>query len=171
MRSDRWLIYEQHAAAIRRFVARRVEPDAVDDVVAETFAIAWRRLPREADPLPWLYAVAGRVMYGHFRGRSRRARLFARLTGAYGGERASDPAELIVDDPVLARAFATLGPSAREAIRLVAWEGLTNQEAAAIVGCSAGTFAVRYSRARTRLATALERETAAALVVTEAEPA
>ena len=38
-----------------------VEASAVDDVVAETFAIAWRRLPSEAEPLPWLYGVARRV--------------------------------------------------------------------------------------------------------------
>jgi DNA-directed RNA polymerase specialized sigma24 family protein len=45
---DRWALYERSAPAIRAYAARRVEPDAVDDIVADTFAIAWRRLPREA---------------------------------------------------------------------------------------------------------------------------
>ena len=46
----RWDVYELHATTIQRYVARRVEPDAVDDIVAETFATAWRRLPRDVDP-------------------------------------------------------------------------------------------------------------------------
>ncbi len=59
--TGRWAVHDEHAPAIRAYVARRVERDAVDDVVAHTFAIAWGRLPRGADPLPWLYAVAGRA--------------------------------------------------------------------------------------------------------------
>ncbi len=173
MRDERWLIFEQHAAAIRRFAARRVEPDAVDDVVAETFAIAWRRLPRTADPLPWLYAVAGKVVLGHYRGHSRRARLLTRLTGAHGSAPAPDPAELIVDDPLLARAFATLSEADRETLALVAWEGLSNDEAAQVAGCAPGTFAVRATRARTRLAEALARagDSTADDATSDAQPA
>ena len=157
-RSDprRWTVYEQHAAAIRAYAARRVETDAVDDVVAETFAIAWRRLPREGDPLPWLYGVARRVVHGHRRSHSRRGALLERIAGRGGDARAApDPAE-VVDDPALARAFATLTGSEREAISLVAWEGLAHADAARAAGCSPATFAVRLSRARARLRAALD---------------
>ncbi|HWT94029.1 MAG TPA: penicillin acylase family protein [Solirubrobacteraceae bacterium] len=40
---DRWAVYERHHAAVRAYAARRVEPDVVDDVVAETFAVAGRK--------------------------------------------------------------------------------------------------------------------------------
>jgi RNA polymerase sigma-70 factor, ECF subfamily len=149
-------LYRQHAPAIRAYAARRVEASAVDDIVAETFAVAWRRLPSRRDPLPWLYGVARRVVHGHRRSQSRRLALLARLSSRHGaGTAAADPAELIVGDPVLARAFATLSEADREAICLVAWEGLSNARAATVVGCSTSTFAVRLSRAKARLAAAL----------------
>ncbi len=157
-RPDRWSVYEHHAGAIRRYVARRVETDAVEDVVAEVFAVAWRKRPREDDPLPWLYAVAARAVHGHRRSYARRARLLTRLGTRHVADHAPDPAELVVSDPRLARAFATLKDSDREAICLLAWEGLSAAEAARAAGCSEATFAVRYSRARTRLAVALEHD-------------
>lgn len=155
-RSDagRWAVYEQHAPAIRAYAARRVEPDAIDDVVAETFAIAWRKLPREADPLPWLYAVARRVVHGHRRSHARRSALFQKVAGSTT-DAGPDPAEQVHGDPALARAFATLTEQEREAIRLVAWEGLEHADAARAAGCSRATFAVRLSRARVRLRKAL----------------
>jgi RNA polymerase sigma-70 factor (ECF subfamily) len=156
VRTDRWSVYEHHAGAIRRYVARRVEPDAVEDVVAEVFAIAWRKRPREDDPLPWLYAVAAKTIHTHRRSYARRTRLLTRLGDRHRPDDAADPAELVVGDPQLAHAFETLKPRDREAICLVAWEGLSIAEAADATGCSAATFAVRFSRARTRLAAALE---------------
>ena len=152
---DRWEIYERLAPAIRAYAARRVERDAVDDVVAETFAIAWRRLPREGDPLPWLYGVARRVVHGHRRSVARRGALLVKLRGR-GADPAPDPADLVDRDPVLAAAFATLSERDREAIRLVAWEHLDLAAAARAAGCSPGAFKVRLSRARTRLRAALE---------------
>ncbi len=160
----RWDVYERHVGAIRAYAARRVERDAVDDVVAETFAIAWRRLPREADPLPWLYGVARKVVHGHRRSHARRSALVQRVAGS-GAAQASappDPAERLPGDPALARAFATLTEQEREAIRLVAWECLEHDDAARAAGCSRATFAVRLSRARLRLRTALEAPPATA---------
>lgn len=149
-------MYERYAVAIRSYAARRVEASAVDDVVAETFAIAWRRLPSQAEPLPWLYAVARRVVHGHRRSQARRAALTARLISRHGaGPAPPDPADLIEGDPRLARAFGTLTEVEREAIRLIAWEGLTRNEAAIAAGCSPATFAVRLSRAKAHLAHSL----------------
>lgn len=162
--AGRWAVYERHVGAIRAYAARRVERDAVDDVVAETFAIAWRRLPREADPLPWLYGVARKVVHGHRRSHARRSALLQRVAGS-GAAQASappDPAETLPGDPALARAFATLTEQEREAIRLVAWECLGRDDAARAAGCSRATFAVRLSRARLRLRRALEEPATAA---------
>ncbi len=158
---ERWALYEQHARAIQRYAARRVEPDAIDDVVAETFAIAWRRLPRDGDPLPWLYGVARRVVHGHRRSHSRRKALLLRFASQRGGgASAPDPAELIVGDTRVAQAFAALTPIEREALRLHVWEELADADAARAAGCSTGTFAVRLSRAKARLAAGLERSDA-----------
>lgn len=156
--SGRWAVYDEHHAAVRRYVARRVEPSAVDDLTAETFAVAWRRLPRESDePLPWLYAVARKVVHGHRRSTARRSAL-ARKVGHVGPDRtdAGDPHDRLAGDPVLADAFATLTAKEREALALVAWEGLEHPAAARVAGCSSGTFAVRLTRARAKLRSALE---------------
>ena len=145
-------IYEAHHAAVCAYFARRAARDDVEDLAAETFAIAWRKLPRRvSDPLPWLYAVAGNVLANHRRRLARR--------GAFAVDPATgDPAERFGDDRGLAAAFAALGERDREALCLVAWEGLSIADAARAAGCSTATFHVRLSRARARLARLLESD-------------
>ncbi|WP_028066906.1 RNA polymerase sigma factor [Solirubrobacter soli] len=146
-------IYESHHAAVCAYFARRAARDDVEDLAAETFAIAWRKLPRRvSDPLPWLYAVAGNVLANHRRRLARRGE-FA-LDPSTG-----DPAERFGGDRGLAVAFAQLGERDREALCLVAWEGLSIPDAARAAGCSTATFNVRLSRARARLARLLETPT------------
>ena len=48
-------------------------------------------------------------------------------------------------------ALAELSELEREAVLLVAWDGLANRDAAAVAGCSLRAFEVRLSRARARL--------------------
>jgi RNA polymerase sigma-70 factor (ECF subfamily) len=147
--SDFRVIYEAHHAAICAYFARRVPRDEVEDLAAETFTVAWRKLPRALEhPLPWLYAVAGNVLANHRRKTARR--------GAFPPDPATgDPAER-VSDRGLAAAFARLSEREREAICLVAWEGLSHEDAARVVGCRPNTFTVRFTRARKKLARELD---------------
>ena len=49
------------AEPLRRFLARRTDPETADDVLAETLLVCWRRLRRRARrrrALPWAYGVA-----------------------------------------------------------------------------------------------------------------
>ena len=154
-------IYSAHHAALCAYFARRAGRGEVEDLVAETFVVAWRKLPRRIeDPLPWLYAVAGKVLANHRRKAVRR-------DGVHVGDRLSaappgDPAESL-SDRGLAEAFARLSERDREAIRLVAWEGLAVADAARAARCSAPAFAVRLSRARRRLQRLLEDDFAPAM--------
>jgi RNA polymerase sigma factor (sigma-70 family) len=154
-------LYKAHHAALCAYFARRTSRDEVEDLAAETFAIAWRKVPRKLEhPLPWLYAVAGNVLANHRRKSSRR--------GALAPDPATgDPAELISGDRGLASAFATLNDRDREAICLVAWEGLSTADAARAAGCSTAAFGVRLSRARGRLARALDNPPVATFIVPE----
>jgi RNA polymerase sigma-70 factor (ECF subfamily) len=52
-------------------------------------------------------------------------------------------------------ALARLGVRDREVLLLVTWDGLDRARAAAVLGCSEKTFAVRLHRARRRLVLAL----------------
>jgi RNA polymerase sigma-70 factor, ECF subfamily len=143
-------IYERHQEAVTVYVRRRVAPDSVDDVVAETFLVCWRKLdqvPRE--PLPWLYAVARKTLANHYRAS-------VRPEGA-PERRAEEAFPAIEGDRVLARAFARLSEPDREVLRLVAWEHLSLRAAARVLGCSHVACRVRLHRARRRLAFHLEQ--------------
>ena len=144
------VIYDAHHAAICAYFARRVARDEVEDLAAETFVVAWRKLPRRTEhPLPGCTPWRARCW----------PTTAARRPGAGtlpADPATGDPAERVGGDRGLARAFAELGERDREAICLVAWEGLSTADAARAAGCSAATFAVRLSRARKRLARALD---------------
>jgi RNA polymerase sigma-70 factor (ECF subfamily) len=157
-------LFEAHYNDVRRYVGRRVGSADVDDVVAETFVVAWRRL--EAVPAaggqakPWLLGVARNVTSRTLRSERRRDALASKLghnsrseTTAAG---ASDPPEP-EREPALA-AFARLGPDDRELLALISWDGVTVKEAARILGCSQPTLRVRLHRARRRLQQGLASE-------------
>jgi RNA polymerase sigma-70 factor (ECF subfamily) len=155
---DRGAAYEQmlraRHAAVYRYVLRRVEGPAVEDVVGETFLVAWRRFDELAgDPLPWLLGIARRLCANHLRGRARRAALGARLEAE---SHPSVESDADVADAAILLALASLREADREALLLIAWDGLSNPHAAKVLGCSVGAFAVRLHRARRRLARELE---------------
>jgi RNA polymerase sigma-70 factor (ECF subfamily) len=148
-------LFRQHYASVSRYVRRRTAAENVDDVVSDTFLVAWRRLdavPRD-DALPWLLGVARNVMATQRRGLRRREALRVRLMTTAEPD-VVDRVE--ADAPVLA-ALATLREKDREALMLVAWDGLRPSEAAAVLGQSPQAFRVRLHRARRRLGSALER--------------
>jgi RNA polymerase sigma-70 factor, ECF subfamily len=142
--------FRGYAAQVHAFALRRAEPEAAQDVTGETFLVAWRRRAEmPAEPLPWLYGIARRVLANEHRAVSRRQALAARIAA----EPARDGA-VARDDEIL-QALAALRESDREALLLTAWDGLSAKEAGTVVGCSAATFAVRLHRARRRLARVL----------------
>lgn len=155
-------IFLEHHAAVVGYVRRRAPAEAVDDAVGETFLVAWRRLDRvPEEPLPWLLAVARNVLATQRRGSRRRDALVSRLRGAEPLPYAPPPAVGDGDGRVL-EALARLGEKDREALTLVAWDGLTPQQAAGVLRETPGTFRVRLHRARQRLRRQLDEEGRAA---------
>jgi RNA polymerase sigma-70 factor (ECF subfamily) len=143
-------LFEGHHAEVAAYVRRRASAAVVEDVVSDTFLVAWRSLDRlHGDPLPWLYGVARRVLANDVRGERRRAVLTERLAREREGQDAGVSIE--VSEPLRA-ALLTLGEREREALLLIAWEGLTPAQAAAVVGCSSATFRGRLYRARRQIA-------------------
>jgi RNA polymerase sigma-70 factor (ECF subfamily) len=150
-------LFRENYEAVRSYALRRAAPEAAQDVVAETFLVAWRRLDHvPEDALPWLYGVARRVLANQRRSASRGAALERRLAGAEGAARSSfDPGETAGETELLRVALGRLPDNSREALLLVAWDGLSATRAARAAGCSRATFAVRLHRARARLAAEL----------------
>jgi RNA polymerase sigma factor (sigma-70 family) len=144
--------FRAHYADVLAFALRRVDGrHAAEDAVAETFAVAWRRRDLVPDePLAWLYAIALRVIANQRRAGGRRQRLDQRLRDEYD-PRGADHAEASARRDAFATAFGRLSDGDREVLRLVAWDGLSPEEAARVLGCSHGAFRVRLHRARRRL--------------------
>jgi RNA polymerase sigma factor (sigma-70 family) len=146
-------LFRRHYGDVASYVRRRAEADLVDDVVAETFLVAWRRLDDlPADARPWLLGVARKTLATQRRSATRQRSLATRLEHAQSSSQADDSgSELGV-----AEALAELSEKDREAISLIAWEGLTANEAAAALGQSPVSFRVRLHRAKRRLRQRLE---------------
>jgi RNA polymerase sigma factor (sigma-70 family) len=151
--------FDQHYLRIFAFAARRgAGRESAEDVVADTFAIAWRRRDRIPDEaLPWLYAIAANVIANQYRATGRRQNLDRALAReASVAAPALDPAEALGGRDELAAALGRLEEAEREVLRLVAWEGLSTRDGARVVGCSPGAFRVRLHRARRKLAKELK---------------
>jgi RNA polymerase sigma-70 factor (ECF subfamily) len=150
-------LYRAYADRVHAYALRRSTPSVADDVVAEVFLVAWRRLDQmPAEPLGWLLGVARRVLANRRRTESRAAALRDRLA-RHAAPAPSAPADSELEDRVQ-RALAGLAERDRELLLLIAWEGLRVNEAAQALGVRSGTLAVRLHRARQRLAEALAAE-------------
>jgi RNA polymerase sigma factor (sigma-70 family) len=151
--------FEMHHRAVLAYALRRTATEAdAEDAVAETFTVAWRRsdrLPEAAVALPWLYAIARRVLANQHRGAARRRRLRTLLHA----ETPRSAAVLQPDAPEspALEALAAMRADDQELLRLLAWEGLSQAEAGIVLGISANAVAIRLHRARRRFAGELAR--------------
>lgn len=146
-------IFTEHFDRVLSYALLRADRETAREVASQTFLVAWRR--RDSVPeqvLPWLLVVARNVLAEHRRAQGRRRGLLDRAIRSRAFRPAEpDPAEALADRDIVLSAFLALSDADRETLRLVAWDGLTNEEASLVVGCSASTFAVRLARARRRL--------------------
>lgn len=156
------VVFDRHAAAIHGYIARRLGRDAADDLVAETFLVAFRQRggydPAQPSARPWLYGIATRLVSRRRRDEVRFFRAIART----GIDPAADPvAEPVADEGIrradartlhrqLAGALAGLAAADRDALLLVA-DGLSYAEAAQALGVPDGTLSSRVARARRKL--------------------
>ena len=146
-------VYDRHAATVYRYAARRVGTDAAEDVMGETFLVAFERRDRYdagyENALPWLLGIATVLIRKH---RGTEAR-FLRAAAASG------PAPVVVeeqDDRLDAdRALGALVPAIRrmpardrDALLLYAWGDLDYQGVAHALGVPVGTIRSRLNRAR-----------------------
>jgi RNA polymerase sigma-70 factor (ECF subfamily) len=154
-------LFRSHVQAVFRYALARSDRDTARDVVAETFLVAWRRLsdvPEE--PRAWLLGVARRVLQTQFRAGDRRRALYEKTAlQPRGGDGSDlDPARRTVERLAVRAAFGRLSARDQEALSLVAWDGLSNLEAARVLHLSHQGFRVRLHRARRRFADALQAE-------------
>jgi RNA polymerase sigma factor (sigma-70 family) len=153
-------IYEANHASLGAYALRRsASPEDAAEVVAETFAIAWRRIqqvPAGRDATLWLFGTARRVLANQRRGERRRARLSLRLKAEPAQAHSAAP-ERTGELELAKVALRALSPAQRDLLGLVAWEGLSTAELAAVLGCSENAAKIRVHRARRALTAELAR--------------
>lgn len=121
------------------------------DAVAETFAIAWRRIdevPEGDEALLWLYVTARGVLANEWRRSVRRSGIMTRLAATLSAAAQPPPDE---DRLVALACLRQLPPQDQELFMLSAWEGLDPSELGRVFGCSPTAVRVRLHRARRRL--------------------
>lgn len=147
-------IYREHFERVSAYLLARADRDPAADALSRTFEIAWRRIgdvPRE--PLPWLIGVARKVLAESRRGQGRRDALVERIGADL--EAAPDHFDAFAERQRALAALARLSDPQREVLLLIAWDGLSQREAAVALGCSRGAVALRLHRARASLRKAL----------------
>jgi RNA polymerase sigma-70 factor (ECF subfamily) len=150
-------LYRSYGKLIHAYCARRTTASQAADAVSEVFVVAWRRIadvPAGDAALPWLYAVAYRVLSHQWRAGRRSQRLLTRI----GGMAAIQPPEpdLVIvrreEDRLLFAAASRLRPVDQEILRLTLWEGLPHVEVASVLGIDPDAVKQRAYRARKKLA-------------------
>lgn len=151
-------MFRDHADAVRRYAAMRVDTGAVDDVVADTFLVAWRRIHVvPAESLPWLLGVARKVVSTHLRGRGRRSALVDRLEDQMFTTLDNPVSEEVEQRRILVEGLRDLSVDDQELLLTWAWYDLSASDGATVFGCSTGAYTVRLHRARRRLSRSLSR--------------
>lgn len=155
-------LYDRHATRIHRFAARRLGEQTADDLLSETFTVAFER--REAfdatrdDALPWLYGIVTTLI-------KRYRRLEAQLWRAeqhadrvhLTTEHSDDALEANLAISRLSGAIRRLSAADRDTILLYAWGDLDYEGVAVALGVPIGTVRSRINRVRRILRAAAGR--------------
>jgi RNA polymerase sigma factor (sigma-70 family) len=147
-------IVNEHSRAILRYALRRLSDwSNCEDVVSETFLIAWRRLdqlpPRDRE-LAWLYAIALRVLSNQRRSRDRRDRLTSRLALERVEATAVESVDASDFESVM-NAVKKLRRDDQILLEHVYWEHLTYREIAVVLEISENAVGIRINRAKKNL--------------------
>lgn len=155
-------IFERHIDAVSAYVARRVGPAASDDIVSETFLIAFRKRKRfdleRPSALPWLMGIATNVLGQHRRAQAQHWRVlqasFSQSDPVAPDDHDRSSAQLDAAGEIerLYPRIAALSARDREVLFLHAWGDLTYEQIAAALRIPVGTVRSRLSRIRAKLA-------------------
>lgn len=149
-------VFDAHFAAMNRYCLRRVAVDDVNDVVAEVFAVAWRKvdkMPEGTDTLPWLYRVAHHEISNRRRSTRRFRALVTKLEGQ-GTHPEAGPEAIIVRSSELDHLLGvlrTLRTGDQEVLLLHTHEDLDYSQLSVALGCSPEAARKRLARAIRRL--------------------
>ncbi|HVQ89730.1 MAG TPA: RNA polymerase sigma factor [Mycobacteriales bacterium] len=158
-------LFERYAGLLYGYTARRVGQQAAEDLVAETFLVAFatrgRYDPAAPSARPWLFGILTNLLHDHRRSEVRAWRALARAGGDPLGsarqitESFVEPAGERVDAQAAIRAIAgelaAMPAKLRDLLLLHVWAGMDYPELATALGLPPGTVRSRLHRAKARL--------------------
>lgn len=160
-------LYDRHATSIYRYAAQRLGDHAADDVMSETFLVAFEKRGSYdvtvVDARPWLLGIATRLMRKHVRveavaWKGMSADLAAQIAPDF-----IDRAGARIDAERLAqrlgKALRRLSDPDRDTLLLYAWGDLDYASIATAMQVPVGTVRSRLNRARRQLRRAAGIET------------
>lgn len=154
-------LFERHARAIGDYAARRVGHAAAEDVLSETFLVAFRRRASFdhtwETAKPWLFGIASRLIKRH---RGDEAAIWRTLIAATRDanavedrdiDAAGDRVDASMSVRMLMPLIAALSRQDRDTLLLYAWGDLTYEEIGLALAIPVGTVRSRLNRVRRKL--------------------
>jgi RNA polymerase sigma-70 factor (ECF subfamily) len=161
------VIFDRYFAEVHRYVERRLDTEAADEIAADTFLVAFgkreRYRPERCDARPWLYGIATNLIGKHRRRRTSAFRAHQRAAIADVAEEHDDQVAARVSSQQrraeLTAALAGLSGGERDVFLLVALADFSHEEIAQALEIAYGTVGSRLSRARIKLRRKLANNT------------
>jgi len=151
------LLYDRHAPWLSARLTRRCNsPEAVADVLQDTFLALWKGAERwrgEGEVAAWLWGIAARRLVSRLRGH-REALVLPLEEVAEGGPPEPSAEERVllgVEYGDLGTALLRLSPEMRAVVQATVLDGLTTREAARLLGIPQNTVKTRLHRAKAHL--------------------
>ena len=148
-------MFLEHAPRVLDYARHRgATLSEAEDVVSEVFIVLTRRLEDApslpGEVLPWLFGIARKVRGNQLRSSRRRQALIERSEEAllWKNRADHDLSSVATRNLIIRQGLSKLREKDREALLLVAWDGLQYDEAARVLGCTPGALAQRILRAR-----------------------
>ncbi|MEU1720194.1 RNA polymerase sigma factor [Actinomadura sp. ATCC 39365] len=156
-------LFDRYSAMLYRYVSKRLGPEPAEDLVGETFLVAFSRRKSYdlsyPDARPWLFGILTKLISRHHRKEGARYRAFLRSPLDQDVESPADRVAAGVTAqaarPRLAGALAALPAKDRDVLLLIAWGDLTYEEVAQALGIPIGTVRSRLNRGRRKVRAAL----------------
>lgn len=151
------LLYERHAPWLAARLARRCNsPDAVADVLQDTFMAVWKGADRwrgDGEVAAWMWGIAARRLVSRLRGRPEALVLpWEEVDASRPPEaRAEERVLLGVEYGDLGTALLRLSPQMRAVVQATVLDGLTSREAGRLLGIPQNTVKTRLHRAKALL--------------------
>ena len=152
-------LFDRYVDRVYNYCFRRVGSwHQAEDLTSATFLEVWKARERAAaydgEALPWIYGVATNVCRNAVRSQRRHLRAVGRLSMDDQPDHADDVADAIDSERRMAtvlEGLSQLSARDRDVMMLVAWSGLTYEQAARALNVPIGTVRSRLARARQRL--------------------